>query len=174
MYKKEDGLNKEGTNIISYACAWSSVIQHIKTPGSLQYVEFENPMIGTKNFGWKTISSEGYTGATSFVNKKSGYYLIKYIIEIKTGECERCFFALTHNNIEIYDSIMDLNTLENNEIYEVSKSILIYLKEGDILSILFTTDTNDIHIGYRCYLEENRWLVPVESTAFLIMTQLSE
>lgn len=165
---------------MSSVFSWSSILQKNLNVTYFQYVTFENPLIGPLLSGWSTITEIGYTSPTTFIVPMTGYYLITYKLDIRSGASNQPSFSnsatvLTNNGIEISGSTTLVEAPEANHIYTISNTVLCNLTIQDHVSLLFWSDDIDAQIGEPAtitgLLPSN--LVPNEAVASIVFSRIT-
>ena len=142
---------------------------------------FEKPLIGPVGFGWTTAIESGYTQPTTFITPSTGYYLLTYKLDIRSGGSQspstrtNCATVLTRNGVQINGSTTLVEAPESNHIYTISNTVLASLTVGDRISLLFWASDQGTRIGDPTFitglLPNNT--IPTESTASLVFTKIS-
>jgi len=144
-------------------------------------VFFENSPIGPSGELWNTTTLAGYSYTTSFIVPTSGYYLMTYKIDVKSGSgilpsnYTNVSTVLTNNGTAINGSTTLVQAPQENHIYTVSNTVLSYLTVNDSISLLYWSNEINTHIGSPLtitgVLPNN--ILPIEATASLVFTRIT-
>jgi hypothetical protein len=132
--------------------------------------------------GWTTITDPSFNHPTAFVVPSSGFYLLTYKIDVRSGgnlipgNNSDCATVLTRNGNEISGSSTLVEAPETNHIYTISNSILVNLSLNDHISLLFWSGDIGSHIGDPSNLTGKlpNGSTPKESTASIVFTKISQ
>jgi hypothetical protein len=147
-----------------------------------QFVTFENPPIGPVGSGWTTSTETGYSQPTTFIVPASGYYLVAYKIDVRSGNknqssANNSSAVLTQNGITIKGSTSLVVSSESNNIYDISNTILCGLNINDKISLLFWSSNLSARIGdpssITGILPSPSTEVPKEATASITITRIT-
>ena len=165
---------------ISSMFVYSSVKQLNINVVTFQYVTFENPLIGPVGSGWTSAIQSGYTQPTTFIVPSSGFYLLTYKLDVRSGGGQSpsntdCSTVLTRNGNEIVGSATLVEAPEVNHIYTISNTVLVDLTVGDRISLLFWSNDLGTCIGDPIFLKGilPNGNVPNEATASIVFTKIS-
>jgi hypothetical protein len=144
-------------------------------------VFFENSPIGPAGSGWTTVTDPSFTYPTAFVVPSSGFYLLTYKIDVRSGgnllpgSNTDCATVLTRNGNEINGSSTLVEAPETNHIYTISNTILVDLSLNDHISLLFWSGDIGSRIGDPSFLTGKlpNGSKPSESTASIVFTKIS-
>jgi hypothetical protein len=172
----------EGKNAaISSIFVWSDLSQNHTSITTFQYVYFENVPTGPAGSGWTTITDPSFTHPTAFVVPSSGFYLLTYKIDVRSGgnlvpgSNSDCATVLTKNGNEINGSATLVEAPETNHIYTISNTVLVDLSFNDRISLLFWSGDIGSHIGDPSFLTGKlpNGNIPKESTASIVFSKIS-
>jgi hypothetical protein len=165
---------------ISSMFVYSSVKQLNLNVVTFQYVTFENPLIGPIGSGWTSAIQSGYTQPTTFIVPSSGFYLLTYKLDVRSGGRQipnntDCSTVLTRNGIEIAGSATLVEAPDVNHIYTISNTVLVDLTVGDQISLLFWSNDLGTCIGDPIFLNGilPNGNVPLEATASIVFTKIT-
>ena len=161
---------------------WSSLQQLNRLNTSFQYVEFEKTPIGPNGFGWTNNSRPTYTHSTDFIVPTSGYYLMTYKLDVRSGggsspsSSTNCATVLTQNGIEIDGSATLVEAPESNHIYTISNTVLASLNANDNISLMFWSEDIGTKIGDPTFLTGTlpNGTTPNEAIASIVFTRIYE
>ncbi len=167
---------------ISSIFVWSSLQQLNRSNTNFQYVEFEKTPIGPNGFGWINNSRPTYTYSTDFIVPTSGYYLMTYKLDVRSGggsspsSSTNCATVLTRNGLEIEGSTTLVEAPESNHIYTISNTILALLDINDNVSLLFWSEDIGTKIGDPTFLTGilPNGTTANEATASIVFTRIYE
>ena len=165
---------------ISSMFVWSALSQRNVSIINFQYVMFEYPLIGPVGSGWTSATEAGYTNPTTFITPSSGYYLLTYKLDVRSGGSETpsntdCATVLTRNGTSIDGSATLVEAPETNHIYTISNTVLVTLLVGDRISLLFWSADSGTKIGDPTFLRGRlpNGTVPSEATASIVFTKIT-
>jgi len=167
---------------ISSIFVWSSAIQINLNISFFQYVTFEQPFIGPIGSGWTTSIELGYTQPTTFIVPSTGYYLLTYKLDVRSGGGQspstrtNASSLLIKNGVEIAGSTTLVEAPEANHIYTISNTVLANVTVGDRLSLLFWSNDIGTRIGDPTFLTgflPGGTTRPTEATASIVFTKIS-
>jgi len=170
---------------ISSVFAWSEVIQTNINVTKFQYVTFEHAPTGPTGYGWTTSIQNGYTHTTNFYAPVTGWYLLTYKIDVRSGSDSLttptdCATVLTQNGVQIPGSATLVEAPEENHIYTISNTVLSALNANDSVALLFWSNYSGTHIGDPTFLKGflpgpsgATGPAPTEATASIVFTRIS-
>ena len=147
-----------------------------------QYVTFEKPFIGPIGSGWVTSIESGYTQPTTFIVPSTGYYLLTYKLDVRSGGGQspssntKASSLLIRNGNMIDGSTTLVEAPESNHIYTISNTVLANLTVGDRISLLFWSNDTGTRIGDPSILTgflPGSVIVPTEATASIVFSKIS-
>jgi hypothetical protein len=159
---------------------WSSLIQPNRNITYFQYVMFEQGLIGPSS--WQTLVQPGYNYPTTFIVDSSGYYLITYKIDVRSGagssptSSTDSSTVLTKNGIAIKGSATLVESPQENHIYTISNTVLCELSALDNVSLMFWSTDIGARIGDPSFI---KGLLPnnnnvVEASASIVFTRITQ
>lgn len=166
---------------ISSIFVWSAMSQANRNNTNFQYVTFEKPLIGPSGSGWTTSTQSGYTNATDFIVPASGFYLVTYKLDVRSGSGSSpnsnndSSTVLTRNGIQIDGSATLVEAPEDNHIYTISNTVLCNLTANDKIALLFWSTDIGARIGDPTFLKGKMpsTIVPSEATASIVITRIT-
>jgi hypothetical protein len=129
---------------------------------------------------WITTIAIGYTNSTGFIVPTSGWYLVSYKLDIRSGGTNTtinsdCSAVLTQNGTQITGSTTLIEAPEAGHIYSISNNVLVNLVLGDEISLLFWSNDLNTQIGDPTYITGllPNSTVPTETTASIVFTKIA-
>lgn len=165
---------------ISSIYSWSAVMQSNKNITNFQYITFEKPLIGP-GVGWTTSKQPGYSNTTDFIVPLSGFYLLDYKVDVRSGEgsspnsSNNSATGLTRNGVQIDGSFTLVEAPEENHIYTLANTILAHLDVGDKIALVFWSSDIGAQVGDPTFLKGKLPVgnvVPTETTAAIRISRI--
>jgi hypothetical protein len=171
---------------INSVFVWSSQEQSLKNITQFQLVTFNKPQVGPTGSAWTSTIESGYTSPTTFKCPKSGWYLLTYKLDIRSGQINaptdrtNSASVLLRNNIELAGSTSMTEAPGDRHIYATSNTILCQLAANDLIQLAFWGSDMDAHIGEPSLLTTTykptlpgTTIVPSEATASIVFSRIS-
>jgi hypothetical protein len=164
---------------------WSSQQQSPKNITTFQYITFNQPLTGPTGYGWVSSTASGYSAKTNFKCMKSGWYLLTYKVDVRSGAenapTDRTDSAtcLLVNGVDIPGSTTVVEAPADRHHYVLSNTILCQLSVNDIIQLAFWCSDMDGHVGDTSILGTYQPVlpgtntVPTEASASLVLSRIS-